>query len=1137
VSFSSAKSCFYVIHIHETVKLTKFLKFIFFLFYFEVGLKPQFSSTKNMNPQKIISVMKQLLLSFAFIFSGGLMLQAQSYSGGAGTTGDPFLIANKADLKYLSEHSSEWTYSFKQTADINFTSADFVSGGDFYNAGFGFSPIGNESIPFKGNYNGNRKQIDGFYINNPNVENVGLFGFTSKSKISDLKLTNVDLNIVNNFLNRLGALIGHAEDSSVVNNCSATGTIYATNYFTEIGGLIGSDYDGTINNCRFSGSVSGKNNVGGLIGQTLNTRIELCKSSGTVTGAVEFSNAGGLIGYNAGFVKKSSSSADVNTIGDSNAGGLIGINASVIQTFTVFSCFATGAVDGSIAGGLIGNSEASSILKMKNCYAIGNVSGTISGGLIGSVSPSDSIMHCYATGLVIGTNAQGGLIAQDYFGGTFDGNVVNCFYDNQTTNQNVSFGATGLPTAQMKIQANFTNWDFLGESTNGTEEVWSMGICNADGSYPILTWQIFENGTGTVADPFLIANKADLKILSTNACLWNKHYKQTSDINFTSADFASGGDFYNAGAGFSPIGIFSTSFSGSYDGNEHIIDSLYINRPTENAIGFFGRTEGGSLISNLGLTHVSFSGNQRVGGVIGQTNQNASISKSFASGEVTGNGTYVGGLVGAHNGHAISCYAKVNCIGLNMYVGGLAGVTANNGSIQSSYAVGTVTGGSSNVGGLTGYVLTATVTNSFWDTLTSGQATSAGGTGKTTTEMQTQSTFTDAGWDFEGETTNGTNDTWKMDGCTNGGYPFFSWQVSSPHPVLSISAQTNVLCSGDSTGAIELSVSDGSAPYTYNWGDGITTEDRTGLAAGTTYVCAVTDAIGCISNISVTITEPTPFVATIGKTDVHCIGEASGAAEVTATGGIVPYTYLWNNNETTAVIDNLTAGTYSVTVTDANGCEVEVDTLINEINAPTTSTTNITTCVTYNWNGVDYAQAGTYTYVTTNSVGCDSTAALVLTFNNPTVVVSQVNPVTLVATGTNVETYQWIDCNSNEVLPNETSETFVATLNGQYFVRVTNSDGCDFDSPCFTINTLGINENEDLNVNISPNPTAGKFTISLEGINEASIKIVDASGKLLHEHKQITSQETLDISHMAVGVYIVQIATKNGIHTERLIKE
>jgi hypothetical protein len=489
----------------------------------------------------------------------------------------------------------------------------------------------------------------------------------------------------------------------------------------------------------------------------------------------------------------------------------------------------------------------------------------------------------------------------------------------------------------MKTQANFTNWDFIGESTNGTEEVWSMGICNADGSYPILTWQIFENGTGTVADPFLIANKADVKILSTNACLWNKHFKQTSDINFTSADFAVGGDFYNGGAGFSPIGGWSTPFSGSYDGNEHIIDSLYINRPTENAIGFFGRTEGGSLISNLGLTHVSFSGNQRVGGVIGQTNQNASISKSFASGEVTGNGTYVGGLVGAHNGHAISCYAKVNCIGLNMYVGGLAGVTANNGSIQSSYAVGTVTGGSSNVGGLTGYVLTATVTNSFWDTQTSGQATSAGGTGKTTAEMQMQSTFTDAGWDFEGETTNGTNDTWKMDGCSNDRYPLFQWQNA-----------------------------------------------------------------------------------------------------------------------------NL---------------------------APTTSTTNITTCETYNWNGANYTQAGTYTYVTTNSVGCDSTATLVLTFNNPMVVVSQVNPVTLVATGTNVETYQWIDCNSNEFLPNETSATFVATLNGQYFVRVTNSEGCDFDSPCFTISTLGINRNEDLNVNISPNPTAGKFTISLGGINEASIKM------------------------------------------------
>jgi len=93
--------------------------------------------------------------------------------------------------------------------------------------------------------------------------------------------------------------------------------------------------------------------------------------------------------------------------------------------------------------------------------------------------------------------------------------------------------------------------------------------------------------------------------------------------------------------------------------------------------------------------------------------------------------------------------------------------------IEMCYSTGVVTG-SSYVGGLLGYLGSGIVTDSFWDTQTSGQATSAGGTGRTTAQMQTESTFTDAGWDFVGETTNGTEDIWDMP--VGGGYPILFWQ-------------------------------------------------------------------------------------------------------------------------------------------------------------------------------------------------------------------------------------------------------------------------------------------------------------------------------------------------------------------------
>src|SRR5437762_1599487 len=140
-------------------------------------------------------------------------------------------------------------------------------------------------------------------------------------------------------------------------------------------------------------------------------------------------------------------------------------------------------------------------------------------------------------------------------------------------------------------------------------------------------------------------------------------------------------------------------------------------------------------------------------------------------------------------------------------------------------------------------------------------------------------------------------------------------------PVLAVAEiQVDVNCFGGSTGAIDLTVSGGTAPYSYLWSTGAISEDLSALAAGL-YSVTVTDAKGCTASQSVTIAQPAAALA-VGEThvDVGCFGGSTGSIDLTVTGGTAPYSYAWSNEATTQDLSTLTAGSYSVTVTDAKGC-------------------------------------------------------------------------------------------------------------------------------------------------------------------------------------------------------------------------
>ena len=148
--------------------------------------------------------------------------------------------------------------------------------------------------------------------------------------------------------------------------------------------------------------------------------------------------------------------------------------------------------------------------------------------------------------------------------------------------------------------------------------------------------------------------------------------------------------------------------------------------------------------------------------------------------------------------------------------------------------------------------------------------------------------------------------------------------ITEPTALTSTADLTDIGCNGDSTGAINLSVTGGTAGYSFVWDNGASTEDLTGLSAGL-YSAEITDLNGCSLTVGpLTVSEPDSISFTLTTSDVTVTGATDGAIDLTVSGGTSPYTYLWNNGETTEDLSGLPAGTYICTITDANGCTSEV---------------------------------------------------------------------------------------------------------------------------------------------------------------------------------------------------------------------
>jgi hypothetical protein len=395
--------------------------------------------------------MKRLICTILVIVVFSISAQAK-YSGGSGTSGDPYQICSAEALLALAAETNDYDANFVLTADIDLSAYTFtkaVIASDTNNSSWEF-----DGVSFTGDFNGAGHIIRNLTIDTHGVGNdyLGLFGSAKNSRIRNLQMKNVRI-AGGSDTYCIGGLAGGNMGDII--NCSSTGVITSDSNSSCLGGLVGYNDGGDINICNSVANINGGFNVdwiGGLVGVN-HGNISNSYATGNVTGGDYASDSlGGLVGYNQGTISNCSSMGAVRGgIVAYSLGGLVGTNCDGI---IISNCYSTGAVAGGdnacFLGGLVGNNGGS----INNSYSTGDVKGgrwsSHLGGLVG-YSDSGAISSCY-------------------------------FLDTSGPND-----GNGMPLtkAQMKQQASFVGWDFLGETTNGTNDIWT--ICEGF-DYPKLTW-------------------------------------------------------------------------------------------------------------------------------------------------------------------------------------------------------------------------------------------------------------------------------------------------------------------------------------------------------------------------------------------------------------------------------------------------------------------------------------------------------------------------------------------------------------------------------------------------------------------------------------------------------------------------
>lgn len=320
-----------------------------------------------------------------------------------------------------------------------------------------------------------------------------------------------------------------------------------------------------------------------------------------------------------------------------------------------------------------------------------------------------------------------------------------------------------------------------------------------------------------------------------------------------------------------------------------------------------------------------------------------------------------------------------------------------------------------------------------------------------------------------------------------------SVNITEPTAISLSATHTNVSCAAGNDGCINLNANGGTGSFGYAWSNSAATQDVCNLAAGS-YRVTVTDGNNCSASITETVTEPSAISLSIAKTNVSCNGGNNACIDLSVTGGTAGtgYIYSWGNSTTTEDICNLTAGTYQVTVTDANGCSSSLTTTVNQPAAISVNTTS----------------------------------------SNPTTTGGNDGSITINATGGTSPYNFSVDGGSTYL----NSQAFTSLTAGCYQISVKDSLGCiaQGDSVCLLNPTTGIGDLTEYSLNIYPNPASDFIIIANPNLTGAEITLYTLQGAEVVTQTLTTPATTLNVNDLPAGRYALIVKTSQYT-TRRLI--
>lgn len=354
-----------------------------------------------------------ILLSVALLFTTtpinvvAVNVVIAEFAGGSGTEADPYLISTKEHLDNMRNHLSKFSSPyFKLTNDIVFNDSDFVEGGEYWNEGNLWLPIGHDTLfNFSGTLDGNGFSIINLKINGQAVE-FGYIGLFSKcaGTIKNLSLENAQITVsgaqgpcfVGGFAGELSCYIsGSSEKYGMIENCSFSGNITTTSddFLNYAGGIVGStSHNHKIINCHNYGRISSQLAAGGIV-YSNGGLISNCSNHGEIVILEEpnssfTTNSGGICSSNSGTIECCYNAGTVNNYANCGYdGGIAGENRSLIS-----DCYNTATIRGGSVGGIVGDSMYGTTQK---CYNIATLEGTYRTGGIVSYMFSGSVENCY----------------------------------------------------------------------------------------------------------------------------------------------------------------------------------------------------------------------------------------------------------------------------------------------------------------------------------------------------------------------------------------------------------------------------------------------------------------------------------------------------------------------------------------------------------------------------------------------------------------------------------------------------------------------------------------------------------------------------------------------------------------------